>query len=74
LVGLLRAWLDYAQQYQAEHGSNIGYDYVLGPEWATIGVAIRGLLNGTSGRLDCGTLDSILYDNLKEQGFDPDTL
>jgi hypothetical protein len=30
------------------------------------------LLNGDLGRLDGGTLDTIIADNLNEQGFDPD--
>lgn len=46
---------------------------VLGDHWADIGYALLGLLNGDCGALDCGTLDSIIRDNLQEAGFNPDT-
>jgi hypothetical protein len=55
LVKLLSAWINYAKQHAARFNSDIGSDYVLGDEWARIGFALRGLLNGESGRLDCGT-------------------
>ena len=51
------------------HGSPIGEDGVLGEYWAEWGKALRGLLNGDCGRLDCGSLDTVLVDNLLEQKF-----
>lgn len=48
----------------------IGQDGVLGPAWQEIGEAIRTLLNGEAGRLDCGTLDSILLDAMQANGLD----
>jgi hypothetical protein len=50
---------------------SVGEDHFLGKSWARQGFALRELLNGETGRLDCGTLDAILCDNLSEQGFDP---
>lgn len=67
------AWIDYARDHQIRFGSNIGEDYVLGDAWARWGFALRELLNGELAGMDAGTLDSILADNLQEQGFDPDT-
>lgn len=72
--GLIRAWLDYADEHARHFESGIGEDGFLGKEWAAIGAAIRGLLNGDCGRLDCGTLDGILYNTLKDEGFNPDDL
>lgn len=66
------AWCDYARNHEARFGSKIGDDYVLGPAWARWGFALRDLLNGDCGRLDCGTLDTILHDNLADQGFNTD--
>lgn len=66
------AWCAYAQAHEERFESQIGDDYVLGPAWARWGFALRELLNGDLGRLDGGTLDTIIHDNLKEQGFDPD--
>jgi hypothetical protein len=54
--------------------SLIGEDYVLGPEWTQIGTAIRGLLNGETGRLDCGTLDGFILETMRENGVEKDGL
>lgn len=74
IVGMLRGWIQYAERHRQQYESTIGEDGVLGPAWAQIGDGIRQLLNGDCGRLDCGTLDSIIHDNLREAGFDPDQL
>jgi hypothetical protein len=74
IVAAFAAWIEYARAHEVRFHSGIGDDGVLGPAWAQWGVALRTLLNGDCGRLDCGTLDGILYHNLINQGFDPDTL
>lgn len=74
IVGLIRAWLCYADSHHASYGCGIGQDGVLGECWSKIGNEIRGLLNGDLGRLDGGTLDGILCRILTEQGFDPDSI
>jgi len=71
---MLRGWIQYAEEHQKQYESTIGEDGVLGPAWAQIGDGIRQLLNGDLGRLDAGTLDSIINDNLIEQKFDPEQL
>lgn len=73
-VGLLRAWLEYADAHASQYESTIGQDGVLGPEWARVGAALRGLLNGDLGRMDGGTLDGLLCDMLTDQDFNPDEL
>lgn len=72
IVGLCLSWAAYADAHRARYESGIGDDGVLGAEWEAIGSAIRGLLNGECGRLDCGTLDAFLHDTLHAEGFDPD--
>jgi hypothetical protein len=74
LVELFSGWLRYSQAVAHRYDGRIGDDGVLGPEWGAIGAALRGLLNGETGRLDCGTLDALLADTLREQGFDPDRM
>lgn len=69
LARSIQAWLEYAQSHKDHYGSTIGEDYVLGPAWYQWGEALRTLLNGETGELDCGTLDSIIFDNLTEQGW-----
>jgi len=74
IVSLIEAWLMYADSHQERFESTIGDDQFLGPEWAKIGASLRELLNGDLGRLDGGTLDGVLYDTLKAEGFDPEQM
>lgn len=71
---MLGAWLLYADIHRERYQSGIGKDGVLGPEWAKIGSALRGLLNGECGRIDCGAIDAVICDTLKDEGFDPDAI
>jgi len=70
---MLRGWLTYADRHQARYHSGIGADGVLGDEWAALGHAILGLLNGETGRLDCGTLDALIRGTLVAEGFGSDS-
>lgn len=72
LVSMLRGWAAYADAARAKFDSGIGEDYVLGPEWETIGKGMLGLLNGPTGRLDCGTVDSFIRNSLHAEGFKTD--
>jgi hypothetical protein len=74
ILALLMGWATYADEYQGRYDQHIGADYVLGKEWAAIGSALLGLLNGGLGRLDGGTLDGFLRNTLTAEGFDPETL
>lgn len=74
LVRMLHGWARYADQHRFRYESGIGDDGVLGPQWATIGAALRSLLNGECGRLDCGTLDGFLNATLTDEGFNPESL
>ena len=69
IVGMLAAWLLYADLHRERYEAGIGEDYVLGPEWAKIGSAVLGLLNGDCGRLDCGAIDGLIRNVLKAEGF-----
>jgi hypothetical protein len=71
---MIAGWLRYADACHSRYESGIGDDGVLGPHWAALGAALRGLLNGEMGRLDGGTLDGLLCRTLQQEGFDPDTL
>lgn len=65
MVEMISAWAQYAIQHQRRFESTIGEDYVLGPNWQAIGEGLLGLLNGETGRLDCGTLDGFIRDTMK---------
>jgi hypothetical protein len=73
-VSLLNGWLEYADSHSRRFETGIGEDYVLGPQWAAIGSALLSLLNGELGRLDGGSLDSLIRDTLAAEGFDADKL
>lgn len=70
VVRMLLYWAKYAEEHNKRFESPIGEDYVLGPQWQTLGESIRGLLNGETGRLDCGTLDGFILQTMRENGFD----
>lgn len=72
LNDMLRGWYNYAQDHEAKFGSKIGDDSVLGPEWAQIGYALRGLLNGDIGQLDGGTCDSFIVDTMTANNVEVD--
>lgn len=67
---MIVGWLMYADQHRERFGSTIGEDGVLGADWAAIGSGLLGLLNGETGRFDCGTLDAIIGNALEAEGFD----
>jgi hypothetical protein len=70
MVDMLRGWSEYARDHKARYEDVIGNDGVLGVEWEAVGDALRGLLNGETGRLDCGTLDGFILNTMKEHGID----
>ena len=70
---MLQGWLDYANSHEARFGSPVGEDHILGNAWIRLGLALSDMLEGDLGpRLDCGTLSTIIVDNLAEQGWDMD--
>lgn len=72
IVSMLDAWALYADAHRARYESGIGEDGVIGAEWRAMGLAIRGLLNGDCGRLDCGTIDGFICNTLAEEGIPAD--
>lgn len=70
IVIMLEGWCKYATEHQNRLGTSISEDYVLGPQWARLGKALHGLLDGETGDLNCGTLSTIIHDNIAEAGFD----
>ena len=69
IVNLLRGWLQYADRHSIRYESGIGEDFVLGDDWKNIGQSLLGLLNGELGRLDGGSMDSLIRNTLKAEGF-----
>lgn len=69
IVTMLNGWITYAKQHKARFDSTIGEDGFLSEPWESIGDALRDMLNGSTGRLDCGTLDGLILDTMLENGI-----
>lgn len=70
---MIKGWAKYAEDHRARFESPIGQDGVLGDYWESIGDALRGLLNGDCGRLDCGTLDGFILRTMAGNGVSTDS-
>ncbi len=60
VVDILKALAEYADAHRARYESEVGEDGVLGDHFEEIARGLLGLLNGETGRLDCGTLDGAI--------------
>ena len=72
-IALMReALLLYGYEYEARYGddSKLGADGVLGDAWLDMARGYLALLNGETGRLDCGTLDGELRRWATRFGFE----
>lgn len=80
ILGALRGLADYADGYHAEFpptgpvnvpqdSFGLGSDYVLGNAWIAAVSAVVDLLNGPTGRLDCGTVDRAARAMVRAAGF-----
>lgn len=75
LAGQLHALANYADAYQAQWpGYRLAQDGVLGDAWKRSLQSFRDLLNGESGRFDCGALDAAACDLFTWAGFNEDEL
>lgn len=70
ILRMIEAWEAYRTEYARTLEAPIGDDGVLGEEWAAIGDAIHALLNGPTGRLDCGTLSTRIRVAQAKEGFE----
>lgn len=67
IVLMIRGFAEYADAHKVRYDSPIGEDFVLGRPWKQIGKSIIDLLNGETGRIDCGTIDGLIRKIAKEQ-------
>lgn len=63
---LIQYGLCYAERFE---GCSLGQDNFLGPAWLQVARGYLALLNGETGRLDCGSLDAELRDLARRFGF-----
>jgi hypothetical protein len=69
ILGLINSLEIYMVRHKSVYGSPIAEDYVLGPQLLKAAKAVRELLNGETGRLDCGEIDSTIRRMLFSAGF-----
>lgn len=68
ITTLLLGLEDYMHSYSVRFNTEIYEDGVLGDGVIDIVKGIRTLLNGETGRLDCGTIDARLVEILRKCG------
>jgi hypothetical protein len=69
LVRILEMLEEYNDAYSSECSGPIGEDGVLGACWLQIASGLQGLLNGPTGRLDCGSFDRSIRDLARAFSF-----
>ena len=57
---MILALVEYAEEYEHRYIGKVGDDGFLGDVWAGMIRNVRAMLNGETGRLDCGTIDGLL--------------
>ena len=69
---MLVGWEEYAASHKKWYESPIGDDHVLGPYWAETGLAMKRLLDGETGGLDCGSIGHNILAAIEAEGFKTD--
>lgn len=69
---LLDGWQQYAQAHESRFEDTIGNDYVIGPYWADVGLAIKRLLDGDTGGIDAGSVAHNIVEMIHAQGIETD--
>ncbi len=67
---MLRALAQYADDHESRFGAPIAADQYLGPAWEQALRSLVALLNGETGRLDCGDVDGIARAVHRAAGFE----
>lgn len=73
IVGMLRALAQYADAHRQRYGDTIKEDRIIGEYWHWLGEALIGLLNGETGRLDCGVVDGFIRGLIDSEAEAADT-
>jgi hypothetical protein len=69
VVAMFGALEHYARTHGTRFESPISEDGYLGPVWFTMARGLLDLLNGETGRLDCGTIDRAVRKLAAEHGY-----
>ena len=72
LIKMLDGWEEYAKAHRERYAAPIGEDYILGPYWAKTGLAIKRLLDGETGGLDCGSVAANIINLIESENFETD--
>lgn len=71
IVSFRKGLLEYGLQHAVEfQGCRLGGDSALGVAWLEMARGFIALLNGPTGRLDCGTLDGEVRRWAEQFGFE----
>lgn len=72
LIKMLLGWEQYAATHHKRYEGPIGSDGVMGKYWAEAGLAMKRLLDGDTGGLDCGSIAHNITSAIEAQGFKTD--
>ena len=73
VAAAVTAWARYADAHYALYDNRIGDDAVIGEGWKSWGKSLLGLLNGETGKLDCGTVDKMIREIAELNGVELDS-
>lgn len=68
IVRGVQAWDQYACCHKQRYESQICDDAIIGYAWLRWGISLRDLLNGESGRLNCGYMSTYINEMIKYHG------
>lgn len=72
IVRMFESLSGYAKCHRDAYHTTIGNDGVLGKSWKNSLIALRELLNGETGLLDCGTIDAMIMELARSNDVDLD--
>ncbi len=67
---MIRGLARYADDHEARFGAPLGQDCILGAAWEEMLKGLVTLLNGETGRLDCGDVDRLARALHRAAGFE----
>lgn len=74
ITAMVSALGDYRVEYEAEYGSKIGDDYVLGASYLKLAKTVIEFLNGETGNLNAGEVEHLIRRQVEAGGFTEDEI
>lgn len=69
MIAMLTGWEQYADAHRERYDQPVGWDFAIGTWWGEAGLAIKRLLDGEVGGLDCGSLSHNILAKMEAEGL-----